>query len=314
MKKILLLIAVVFTTTFLNAQTNVAGGNISGNWTLAGSPYYIQGSIRIPNDSTLTIEPGVKIFFQVSTYKLLVVGRLLAIGTITDTITFTATDTTNGWRGIRFDNTPITNDTSKILYCKIQYGKATGVSPEDKGGALYFNNFSKAIISNSTISNNVASSSGGGIYCNASSPSINNNVIRNNYTDLSGGGIYSAGNSIIQENTIYNNYANGGGGGISCDGSPIIKNNVIYDNTGIGGGGGIFCIGGTPIILYNNIHNNITPQNYGGGIACPQYNLNVLIKNNVIANNTGGYGGGIGIDGGSSNSGAINNINIPETI
>jgi len=113
-----------------NAQTNIPGGNVSGTWTVAGSPYLIQASIMIPNDSTLTIEPGVTVNFQ-GTYKMYVQGRVIAIGTATDTIIFTATDTTNGWRGIRFDNTPATNDSSKFFYCKLQYGKATGVSPDD---------------------------------------------------------------------------------------------------------------------------------------------------------------------------------------
>jgi predicted outer membrane repeat protein len=313
MKPILIFIAFLFTINLLAAQTNIPGGNVSGTLTLSGSPYIIQGSIRIPNDSTLTIEPGVRILFQSSTYKLLVSGRILAIGTISDTIIFTATDTTNGWRGIRFDNTANTNDTSKLIFCKIQYGKATGISPEDKGGAIYINNFSKVVVSNSNISNNSASSFGGGIYCNANSFLINNSVVSNNYSEESGGGIYCVGNTNIQGNKIYNNYANSGaarGGGIFCKGNQTIKNNHIFNNIGIGSGGGIYCEGGSPTITYNNIHNNISPSNYGGGIACAGDNLNAIIKNNFIANNTGGYGGGIGIDGGNFNINTVSNIQV----
>ena len=133
-----------------NAQTNIPGGNVSGTWTVAGSPYLIQASIMIPNDSTLTIEPGVTVNFQ-GTYKMYVQGRVIAIGTATDTIIFTAANTTDGWRGIRFENTPVTNDSSKFKYCKLQYGKATGASPDDDGGAFYFLGFSKVKTSSNVL-------------------------------------------------------------------------------------------------------------------------------------------------------------------
>src|SRR3990172_5123585 len=140
-KPLLFLIVCIFTFNFSFSQTSLPGGNVYGTWTLAGSPYQIQGAIQIPNDSTLTIQPGVTVDFQ-GHYKFLVQGRLLAIGTVTDTIIFAATNTTNGWWGIRFDNTPATNDTSKIIYCKLQYGIATGTSSDDQsGGAFYFNGF-----------------------------------------------------------------------------------------------------------------------------------------------------------------------------
>ncbi|OGP66167.1 MAG: hypothetical protein A2169_14035, partial [Deltaproteobacteria bacterium RBG_13_47_9] len=42
-------------------HTSIAAGNVSGTWTLANSPYHINGEITIPNDSTLTIEPGVEV-------------------------------------------------------------------------------------------------------------------------------------------------------------------------------------------------------------------------------------------------------------
>ena len=95
MKKKLLFIILVGTALNSNSQTSIPGGNVYGTWTLAGSPYLVQASIMIPNDSTLIIEPGVTVNFQ-GTYKLLIMGQLLSMGTATDTITFTAPDTTNG--------------------------------------------------------------------------------------------------------------------------------------------------------------------------------------------------------------------------
>jgi GH18 family chitinase len=96
------------TVTTSGAGTTVAAGDVSGHWTLAGSPYRITGDIRIPNGSTLTIDPGVKVEFQ-GPFKLQCYGGLHAVGTPTQRIRFTTTDADvakgawawTGWRGLR---------------------------------------------------------------------------------------------------------------------------------------------------------------------------------------------------------------------
>jgi photosystem II stability/assembly factor-like uncharacterized protein len=348
MKKIFLLAIVLFSLNIpTTIATNVPGGSVSGTWTIGGSPYNIQGNILIPNDSTLTIQPGVTINFQ-GTYKLNVQGRLLAIGTVTDTIIITASNTTNGWRGIRFNNTAVTNDSSKIIFCKLEYGKATGASPDDCGGALYFNNFSKIIVSNSSIinctanyagagiycrgtillttccptisynkiSNNAASSSGGGICCDLySNPNILNNTISNNTANCcagsSGGGIYISGNPVIMNNTITNNIGSNGGGIYSNGNNPIISNNIISYNIttiGMGGGGGIDCDGTSNASISNNTISYNSSCYTGGGINCNGGNLS--INNNRISNNTASNNGGGIYCSGSGGSLSINNNSI----
>ncbi|MBA7591734.1 hypothetical protein ES708_33895 [subsurface metagenome] len=258
---ILLFAAIILIYSFSSAQTIIPAGNVSGTWTLAGSPYLIQGAIMIPNDSTLNIEPGVTVNFQGS-YKLHVQGRLLAIGAVADTIAFTAADTTVGWLGIQFNNTPVTNDTSKLFYCKLQYSKTTV-----DGGAFYFVNFSKAIVSNCRISNcNVNNSIGGIIDCEGSNPAITNNIISNN-TAYNGGGIYCRFCSpTITNNTIYNNTASRGGG-IYCEfSSPTILNNIISNNRAANQGGGIYFSQSSSVISNNIISNNSASN--GGGIYC----------------------------------------------
>ncbi|MES2138905.1 MAG: right-handed parallel beta-helix repeat-containing protein [Bacteroidota bacterium] len=333
MKTIKLLLAIVTATTLnlkfgnLNckAQTSVPAGNVSGTWTLGGSPYNVQGNIQILDGATLTIQPGVTVNFT-GGFKLEVQGRLLAIGTPNDTIIFSASNISNGWRSIRFDNTPNTNDSSKLKYCKLEYGKAIGSPPND-GGALYFNNFSKAIISNShilncyamtgggifcynnskpiisdnNISNNTAYNSGSAIGClNNSMATITNNNISNNTISGNGGaggGIYLSGSSsTISNNTISNNIvSSGNGGGIYCYGSnPFISNNIISTNTSTNGGG-IYCTtSSSPVIINNTISNNTTTY-IGGGIYCDMAS-NPAISNNKISNNTGPMCGGIFCD------------------
>lgn len=136
------------------AQTNIQGGDVSGTWTSANSPYLVSGEITIPDGQTLTIMPGVAVIFTLN-YKFNIQGRLLAIGTIRDTITFTAQDAAEGWHGLRFVKTPSTNDTSKIVYCKLQYGRASsGTGADLIGGAIYIESFDKLVVSNCLITKN----------------------------------------------------------------------------------------------------------------------------------------------------------------
>lgn len=335
MKKIFLLISalLVFTVLAVQSQTTVPLGPVSGTWTLAGSPYLVQGNILVQNDSTLTIEPGVTVSFQ-GYYKFNIQGRLLAVGTSTDSITFTAANTTIGWKGLRFDNTPTTNDTSRITYCKIRYAFATGTSPDNYGGGLFFNNASKIIVSKSSIVNCKAMR-GAGVYftgfncnpiisentiaygtCNdtyhdgggalfvdyGSAPTITNNIISYNSAVGAGatsGGILCSGGGTISGNTITYNTSEMNGGGINCAScNATISNNTIAYNTASVFGGGIYCGSISYPVFNNNIISNNSSTKGGGFFLTASTNLS--ITNNVICNNTvSADGGGIYSEGSS---------------
>jgi len=274
-------------------HTDIPGGNVSGTWTLSNSPYHINGEITIPNGETLTIEPGVEVIFT-GHYKFNVQGRLLAIGTQQDTITFTAQNPETGWHGIRFLNTPETNDTSKIIYCKLQYGKAnTGNDYDISGGAIFVLNFSKLIISNCLLHHNSCGSSGqpgGGAIClwNSSSTICSNTLLNNNAPASGvGGGIicWQNANASISNNLISNNTAGNGGAGIYIGGSnPMVINNIITKNRTDDEAGGIRCnYSSRPLIINNTIVNN--KANYGGGIHCDG-NSNPILINTILYGNT----------------------------
>jgi hypothetical protein len=305
------------------AQTIVPGGYVYGTWTLAGSPYLIQGSLEVPNDSTLTIQPGVTVNFQ-GHYKLIVLGRLLAIGTQTDSIFFTASNTTTGWYGIRFDSTTANNDTSKISYCDLQWGIANGTGYDAAGGAFMFNYFSKAIVSNCLIKNDFHWA----ISCNnGSSPVISSNII----SYCSYGGINSVGSPNISGNIISYNSGEGISGGASR-----LFNNIISHNAGcgiVGGGlnityntisynnssawaGGIYSGGGpnSGTISHNIISYNTYPGGgaYSAGICC--YDCGAIITDNLISNNSSPCGSGINLCGGMTFTPTIsNNVIINNT-
>ena len=262
----------------VNAQTEIPAGNVSGTWSLANSPYRVNGHITVPNDSTLTIEPGVKAIFTGS-YKLDVKGCVLAVGTASDTITFTAEDPSVGWQAVKFLNTSSSNDTSRFIYCKLEYGILNeGDDLARVGGSFAVKDFSKLIISHCLLQHN---------------------LVVNNGDEMSGkGGAIALWNASpkITYNTIINNQATGpdaDGGAIVCylNANPIISNNLISQNSVQSTGGGMLIVASSPFLSNNIITDNHANQR-GGGLNI-KYNSNPVLINNTIAFNSSGSGGGI---------------------
>jgi N-acetylneuraminic acid mutarotase len=285
-------------------HTDIQTGNVSGTWSLSNSPYHINGEITIPDSQTLIIEPGVEVVFT-GHYKFNVQGRLLAIGTVQDTITFTAQDTKTGWHGIRFINTPITNDTSKIIFCRLQYGKAnTGDGLDRSGGAILISRFDKVLVSNCLFDSNVNngdlySTGGAAIFIEYASPVITNSTFTNNEGITGAIGCLYNSQAIISNNVFTNNKCRWGGGvgcGISSNNSPVISGNYISDNSAEDGGG-VYLVWTTNALVINNviIRNHATGE--GGGINCEDAgSQQLIIANNTVAYNSAPIGGGIETD------------------
>ena len=259
--------------SLISADTTIPAGNVSGVWNLSGSPYLIEGEITIPDSQLLFIDPGVLVEFQ-GHYALNVQGKLLAIGNEQDSICFTINDTTGfsnpdttagGWHGIRFEETPTTNDTSKIAYSIIEYGKAnTGNSGWDydmAGGAVLLDDFSKVIISNCTIKNNFA---------------------------LTGGAVFSNNSSLVITNTLFKNNSAPGGGAITTTwyNSPTMYNNIIISNKATEGGAIYIGHHSEPLLINNTICNNITTNSQSGAIHLYASNSQINLINNIIWGNS----------------------------
>ena len=317
-------------THVLNVETEVPAGPVSGVWTLAGSPYHVNGTVTIPNDSTLIIEPGVEVVFM-GHYKLNVEGRLLAIGSFSDSIRFRAVDTQTGWHGIRFVNTPNTNDTSKIVYCVLRNGKGnTGTGFDRCGGAMLIAQFDKVLVSNCLFDSNMQTfegwndllpQAGPAIYIYHASPTISQStfthhvgslgsaisclrcphpiISRNVFTENLGmGGPVVAreiGSPIISGNAIYGNIATYAAGGIAVEAgaTPRIENNIIVHNRAPFAGG-IWCASGTNVVLLNNTIAYNTATDRGGGIDCDE-NTDAILINNILYGNTAAYGSQVNV-------------------
>jgi len=189
------------------------------------------------------------------------------------------------------------------------YISSTVIDGDSAGSVIRFSSGedSTAQVVGFTVQNGSASS-GGGIYCDSSSPTIRDNTICRNRVShedrAEGGGIYcSYSNPTISSNRIRENEARAlegnaysCGGGISCyHSSPTISDNTIRLNrtrgSKLGFGGGIYCDNSAPNIHGNTISGN-SARMYGGAICCS--NGSPTITHNTITGNDAKHGGGIG--------------------
>ncbi len=185
--------------------------------------------------------------------------------------------------------------------------------------------FGEMTIINSTISDNKASSTGGGGIVNNGEMTITNSEVSGNSAVVIGGGIINEGVITITNSTVSDNeahYSSGGihnssqgtltltdsevsgnngytyGGGLSNGGAMTITNSTVSDNWTISiqdsqdsprAGGGIYNSGDTSI-MNSTISGNQTPL-AGGGIR--NYGRINLINSTISGNQAKGSGGGI---------------------
>jgi predicted outer membrane repeat protein len=295
------------------------GGTIALDVVWAADTVRVTSDVTVNDGFTLTILPGVYVQFQ-DNWGLDIQGRLLANGkkgnpvifSVKDTLGFTADYSHTGWKGIKFNNTPESNEQSQIDHAILEYGK--GIN----GGVLYVNNFSKLDISNSVFRYNTASSSGGAVYCLDAGVSFTGCSLLQNTSDQQGGGIFGQNSDMTFKNALISSNTTGDGGGIhGREGSVIviensqiinnhtikdpnwsrggaigaynfcslrIDNSIIANNTSNGTGGAIFIWGGSILGVNSLIVNNLSDSSYAGGISSVD-DADVSFYNSIIRGN-----------------------------
>ena len=183
-----------------------------------------------------------------------------------------------------------------------------GLGSGNGGGGIF--NQGGLTLSNSTVSNNVAGPGccyrGGGINnAGGATLTVTDSTISGNSASYTGGGIENDGTLTVSNSMLSGNSSNGWGGGISTiTGLFEVSNSIVSGNSAANGGGGIFIDGitsGTPTVSNSTVSGN---SGYvGGGI----YNLHtndtsyLLVINSTISGNsftgTDQTGGGISTSG-----------------
>jgi hypothetical protein len=311
MKNIFLITLIVSFFNFSYA-TIINTPTVSGNWDLVSSPYEIYCDIEIPNGETLTIDPGVEVVFY-GHYRFNVQGRILAIGSEEENIIFRANNTEEGWMGIRFVKTPLTNGQSKISYCEISEGNANIWDDiySFLGGGIFMWDYSKLSIKNNLFIGNRAGA-GSAVALWNSSPDISNNIFRANcsgYEGLEGssgsatidclfGSSPIIKNNLIEQNwLIGQDWAQGAAIRLKADSNAKIQNNIIRENYIISDGNeaegiAMYIHSSDPLIINNLIYDNyVYPEfSLGDGGALWFYDSNPKIINNTIKTNVASVG------------------------
>lgn len=135
------------------------------------------------------------------------------------------------------------DETAVLDGVTITGGNANGSDDHARGGGMYnfgihSTNGSSPTLTNVTISGNMASNDGGGIYNNYSSPTLTNVTISGNEANW-GGGMYNYNTRLTLTNvTISGNTATEKGGGMyNFAGTPTLTNVTISGNEASNGGG-----------------------------------------------------------------------------
>ncbi|HKR03257.1 MAG TPA: right-handed parallel beta-helix repeat-containing protein [Bacteroidia bacterium] len=279
MKKLSILIGLFLTLTLaIRAQTTVCG-NITGHWTLSGSPYIVTCDINVVNH--LLIDSGVSVKFDAGFYSITVAAgdTFIARGTSNNPIAFESftTQFPGGWDGLIFNGSG--NDDS-LFYCNIQsatYGiKVSGIGgPFITGGTIHANSHS-------------------GIYITQGASPFISDCITHDNLDY-GIDVFNGDTTFIQNCIIYENKK----GGIRCywtglaySAKPKLFNCLIVQNCGIGIEvvAGSTTAGSKPEIANCTIAFNemdgLSTEELPGSLYCA---ADPKIYNSILYNN-GGYG------------------------
>ncbi len=106
--------------------TQLPGGTLLANTTLdaARGPWLVTGDVIVPAGITLTIEPGVTVYFATGA-GIDVAGRLVAQGAANKRIVLTRQGTSGTWDGLQFNSTQQDN---RLAYVDMSFGDGRGQS------------------------------------------------------------------------------------------------------------------------------------------------------------------------------------------
>lgn len=226
------------------------GGVLTADTTWDADVIRVTSSVTVPEDFSLSIAPGTRVQFD-GFYRLLVHGRLWAIGRPNHRIHFEASDDqqAEGWDGIDFLNIPAANDSSRLEFCVISGAVARpaqrsvrdrtvgGTHRAETGAAVSIVNVNKLAIASCIFIGNEAEY-GGAVYCGyGASPVLAGNLFTKNSAAQNGSVLLNVyafpkliNNTIVDNDCLAENSFHLGTAVENFNGKIVLQNNIIRDN------------------------------------------------------------------------------------
>ncbi|HVK65357.1 MAG TPA: right-handed parallel beta-helix repeat-containing protein, partial [Polyangium sp.] len=246
------------------AATPVTGGNIiNQTWTLAGSPYIVQGDIVVPATTKLTIQAGVEVQFattdglmtgkDTSEVEMTIRGTLEVQGTAASPVNFRSTSSGAGqWYGVVVDASTAVLTTTELVVQHAQYGfhvvdvapTLSGFTAHTNTYGVYYTGTGGGAITDAVIRNNssrgvyVSSSGAGSVSLALTNATLNQNGSYGLYTYTSSPTLTVTVTNSIVTNTSYGIYREVGGGpsSVTVTYSDVWGNGTNYAGTSAGTG------------------------------------------------------------------------------
>lgn len=322
------LLYTLFAGLSVHTQTIIPGGYVSGTWDASGGPYWVQGAVKVHEDSSLHILAGVSINFNDTAY-LEIYGQFTAIGEDLNKIIFRGLGSGYYWGGIRiFGEDGASGDSIMFQNCHISNGYVADSLPgggaiyirdrdkiviqdcvlefctaENNGGILYLDR-SDILIRRNSFLNSAAgspgmSSKGGAIYCYMSHPTILESMFMGNSAAIGAVIFTSASSMEIQHCEFIENLSYGGGGAIVFqDSGQVNMQHCDFHYNWAGGSGGCiaFLEGMVADLEYINFDSCHAESDFylanGGAVFISPYGNEVSLSNCYFGGNTAGDNGG----------------------
>jgi flagellar hook capping protein FlgD len=191
------------------------------------TPIPVTGAINVPASNTLTIDPGVNVYFNADV-QFSVAGIVNAIADSTYSIRFVA-GTAPEWGGIRIDG-----DTCSFRFVRFSKGDADGVGDHSRGGAVFVKN-GGAYLERCKLTQNVAMNGGALSVETTGELNVVRTVIWNCAATNKGGAIYGWQSTLnVEHCTILGNTATTSAHGLYVGGTASgvidVVNSILWDN------------------------------------------------------------------------------------
>jgi CSLREA domain-containing protein len=160
------------------------------------------------------------------------------------------------------------------------------------GGIFADGQGTKITIIGSTLSNNTADGSGGGLFAQLfTEVEVTDSFILDNQAAISGAGLWLRGPSRVERTLVRRNTAGFNGGGISGGSGTEVMASTFHENSAGRRGGGAFFVrpeGSTPRMVNSTLSGNTAE--YGGGITT--LGIAELVHVTIVGNSATSGGGG----------------------